>query len=122
MKAKMVYYSVFGLKDGTVFAVLPVTKPRKTKHGPAPKIDADGVCRFNVEEVVPSEMTDCNRTVFHTAVATALNVKRLLRELVAGRLDAMEKAVAETHEQLARIEDKLDQLIRANGPGPSWEA
>jgi hypothetical protein len=113
MKAKMVYYSVFGLKDGTVFAVLPVTKPRKTKHGPAPKIDPDGVCRFNVEEdVVPSQMTDCNRTVFHTAVATALNVKRMLREQVAGRLDALEKAVAETHDQLARIEDKLDLLLK----------
>lgn len=114
MKAKRVYYSVFGLKDGTVFAVLPVAKPRKTKHSPTPKIDADGVCRFNVEDdVVPSKMTDSNRTVFHTAVATALNVKRILREQLAGRLDALEKAVAETHEQLARIEDKLDQLLGA---------
>ncbi len=114
MKAKRVYYSVFGLKDGTVFAVLPVTKPRKTKHGPAPKIDPEGVCRFNVEDdVTPSQMTDFNRTVFHTAVATALNMKRILREQLAGRLDELEKAVAKTHDQLARIEDKLDLVLKA---------
>jgi hypothetical protein len=114
MKAKRVYYSVFGLKDGTVFAVLPVTMPRKTKPGPAPKIDPDGVCRFNVEDdVVPSQRTDCNRAVFHTSVATALDVKRILREQLEGRLDELEKAGAETHNQLARIEDKLDLLLKA---------
>jgi hypothetical protein len=115
MKAKKVYFSVFGLKDGTVISVLPVPKPRKTKHGPAPKIDSEGVCRFNVQdELVPSRMTECHRIVFHTTVATALNVKRVLREQLAGRLDTLEKAVADTQSQLARIERKIDQLLQAS--------
>ncbi len=52
---------------------------------------------------------------FFTTVGTALNVRRILREQVAGRLDALEQSVTETHERLARIEDKLDQLLRAGG-------
>jgi hypothetical protein len=85
------------------------------KHGPAPKIDPEGVCRFNAQdELVPSRMTECHRIVFHTAVATAINVRRIVREQVAGRLEALEKAVADTHEQLARIERKLDQLLQAS--------
>ena len=92
MRSKKVYYMVFGLKDGTVFGVLPVRKPRKTKYSPAPKIDADGVCRFFVEDVVPRDLPDWEKSAFHTAIATALNVRRILREQLTGRLDALEKA------------------------------
>ena len=113
MKAKKVYYSVFGLKDGTVCAVLPVPKPRKTQHGPAPEIDPEGVSRCIVEDdLVPSQMTECHRTVFHTADSTALNMKRILREQVSGRLDSLEQTVADTREQLDRIDQKLAQLLR----------
>lgn len=116
MKARPVYYTAFGLKDGTVYAAMPVRKPRKTKHGPNPRIDPEGVCRFHVgEDEVPAEMPEWRRVTFFTTVGTALNVRRILREQVAGRLDALEKSVAETHERLARIEDKLDRLLRAGG-------
>ncbi len=40
MKAKPVYYTAFGLKNGTVYAAMPVRKPRKTKHGPTPRASA----------------------------------------------------------------------------------
>jgi hypothetical protein len=114
MKARPVYYTAFGLKDGTVYAAMPVRKPRKTKHGPAPRIDAEGICQFYAGVVeAPADMPEWRRATFHTTVGTALNVRRIIREQVAGRLDALEQAVAETQERLARIEDKLDRLLRA---------
>ena len=43
MEPKKVYYSVFGLKDGTVYLARPVPKPHKSKGGREPKIDPEGI-------------------------------------------------------------------------------
>jgi hypothetical protein len=81
MKTKKVYSTVFGLKDGTAFSALPVRNARKTKPSAAPKVDAEGVSQsYAGDEVVPADVPDRQRVTSHTAVATALNVKRILRE------------------------------------------
>jgi hypothetical protein len=99
MRAKTVYYTAFGLKDGTVFGAMPVRKPRRTRHGPAPAIDPEGVCRFYVEDVAaPADLPEWKRATFHAAVSTALNVRRIVMTQLAGRLAALEKGVAETRE------------------------
>ena len=109
-RKKPVYYTAFGLKDGTVFAAMPVRKPHKAKPDP------EGVCTFYSEgDVVPADLPDWQRTAFHAAVSTDINVKRIMRERVVARLDTLEKELAAAHEHLARIEQKLDLLLRGQG-------
>jgi hypothetical protein len=109
-RKKPVYYTAFGLKDGTVFAAMPVRKPHKAKPDP------EGVCTFiPYNEVVPADLPDWHRTAFFAAVSTDINVRRIVRERVVPRLDALEKEVAEARKQLARIEQKLDLLLQQDG-------
>jgi hypothetical protein len=87
MRSTQVYYSVFTLKDGTVYLVLPVRKPRKTRYSRAPKIDEDGICqRFIEKKVEVKDLPDWAKGAWHTALSTCLNVKRIVREQVEARL------------------------------------
>jgi len=112
MRVQQAYYSVFALKDGTVYLALPVRKPRKTKYSSAPKIDEEGVCNWNIErEVVPKDLPDWAKGAWHAAVSTCLNVKRIVREQVAQRLDRVDQQVQELRQQLDRLEHKIDSLL-----------
>jgi hypothetical protein len=111
VRTQPVYYKVFALKDGTVYFVSLSRKPRKTKHGPRPEIDEEGICTWFIEKERPSDITDWAKGAWHTAVATTLSVKRIVRLQVQPRLDRIEGDVQALGEQMKRLENKIDQLL-----------
>jgi hypothetical protein len=115
MKTKKVYYRVQALQDGTITIAMPERKPRKTRSSD-PQIDEDGIFFWGWHEEKddePSRFTDWAKGVCYTCVATALNVKRIVRQQVEARLDVQQQEIASIHEQLTRIEEKLDRLLDA---------
>jgi hypothetical protein len=117
MKTKKVYYRVQALQDGTITLAMPERKPRKTRSSD-PQIDEDGIFFWGWHEEKddePNRFTDWAKGVWYTCVATALNVKRIVREQVEGRLDSQQREIAALREQLTRIEEKLDRLLSAAG-------
>ena len=108
---RKVYYSVFALKDGTIYAVCQGRKPRKTRDSRAPKIDEDGIHTWYLgTPIAPFKMEEWERAAYHSTVSTCLNMKRLLRNRVECRLQNLERRVEELGGQLDRIEAKLDRL------------
>ncbi len=117
MKTKKVYYRVQALQDGTITLAMPERKPRRTRSSD-PKIDEDGIFFWGWHEEKddePSRFTDWAKGVWYTCVATALNMKRIVRQQVEGRLDSQQQEIAAIREQLTRMEEKLDRLLGAAG-------
>lgn len=111
MRLQKVYYKVFALKDGTVFYVSVSRKPRQTRHGPRVQIDEEGVCTWYVETDCPEGATDWAKGTWHTAIATSLNVKRIVRQQIQPRFDQIEKDVLALRAQIGDLEKKIDRLI-----------
>jgi hypothetical protein len=112
VRMQKAYFSVFALKDGTIYLVNPTRRPRKTKYSSAPRIDEDGICNWYLEkEVLPRDMVDWLKGSFHSTVATSFNVKRIVRQQVERRLDRVESDLHALREQLGRIESKIDDLL-----------
>src|SRR3954466_15487898 len=109
MKTKTAYYAAFGLKDGTVYTVLPIRKPEDSQHGRATPPDPEGICNFNIEDGEKArDMPDWLRTTFHTTIATSLNIRKLAREQVVSVLGRLESKLATVQEQLDRVLKRLD--------------
>lgn len=96
-KRKPAYYSVHALRDGTIWFAAQVRKPPKNKK---PKIDEDGVCRWFLDETEPCRLSDSGKSVRHTAVAVALNTKKLIRDRVEKKLDLILKRLDDISERL----------------------
>jgi len=111
VRTQNVYYKVFALKDGTVYFVSVSRKPRKTKYGPRPQIDEEGICTWFIEKDRPSDITDWAKGAWHSAVATCLNVKRIVRLQIQPRFDRIEVEVQTLREQMERLEKKIDRLL-----------
>jgi hypothetical protein len=112
VRTQKAYYRVFALKDGTIYLVIPSRKPRKTKYSSPPKIDADGICTWFIDnKVEPRDLPEWQCGAWHTNVATCLNVKRIVRQQLEPRLDRIEQEVQTLREHLGRIEQKIDQLL-----------
>jgi hypothetical protein len=104
------YFTVFALKDGTVASVLESRKPSKRALGRGKRIDDDGVYREYVTDATTYDNhTDAQRIQKHITIATAINVKRALRQLVVPRLDRLAEQVSALQAQLDRIEQKLGE-------------
>jgi hypothetical protein len=114
VRLQKAYFSVFALKDGTIYLVNATRKPRKTKHSSAPRIDEDGIYNWYLEkEVVPKDMVDWLKGSFHSTVSTCLNVKRIVRQQVEPKLGQLAQDLRLLREQLERIEAKMDTLHSA---------
>jgi hypothetical protein len=112
VRTQKVYYTVFGLKDGTVYLANLTRKPRKTKYSSRPQIDEDGICRWYIEkEVVPKDLPDWAKGAWHTALAPCLNVKRIVRQQVEPRLEPIEREVHVLRAQMERVEKNIDRLL-----------
>lgn len=104
MRRKPAYYLTYGLKDGTITAVLQTRKPLKKSLRRGEKIDEDGVYRTYVHECSDyQDLEDRHYVTRHVALAGRLNTRRAIRELVLPRLD-------EIASQLEAINQRLDKL------------
>jgi hypothetical protein len=116
VRSKKTYYSVIATKDGTICYAFETRKPRKTKNSPSPRIDEDGIWRWSnqsAEEV--RDFTDWGKGVFHSAVVTTLNVKRIVRHQIEPRLDRLEQQIEILSEQMNCLETKIDRLLSGEG-------
>lgn len=100
-KQKPAYYSVHALRDGTIWFVLQGRKPAKSQN---PIIDEDGIYQWHLDEVKPDELSDWGQCLLHSTVATCLNVKRIVRHQVEGKLDLILKRLDEISQRLDRLE------------------
>jgi len=112
VRTQKAYYVVFASRDGTIYLVNETRKPRKTKYSPRPKIDEDGICTLYVEkDVQVKDLPDWMKSVWHTALATTLNAKRILRQQIEPRLDRIERTLQTIQERIGTLEQKIDRLI-----------
>ena len=112
MRKQTCYYRVEGTKDGIVLFAFPTRKPRKTRHGPKIQIDEDGIHNwYNADD--HTSLNEVGRTVSYTALATALNTKRIFREMIVPHLQGITERMDELMQRLEQIENKLDPLLES---------
>ncbi len=112
MKPGPVYYSVHALKDETIWFAIPTRKPRKMKNSPVPDIDEDGIHNWYLEKTGDEEssrFSDWGKALRNICIAMTLNVKRIVRQNVVTRMDAIDAQLNALQCQLDRIEEKLNQ-------------
>jgi hypothetical protein len=106
-KRRPMYYSAMSLFDGTVTSAYPVRKPiPKTIKAERLTIDEDGVCREWAD--TGKELSDVNnesRMRFQDIIATRINTRRAIREIVCPYLIKLQKDVDD-------LGDKLDHIQR----------
>jgi hypothetical protein len=112
VRKRKVYYWVFGLQDGTIWAVGVNRKPRKTQSHRAPRIDEDGIYRWTIyKDVVPANLPEWERALWHATIATRLNVKRALGEQVEPQIAELKRQQEAIANALIRVEEKLGRLL-----------
>ena len=105
MKPSKNYYKVHGTRDGIVCIAFQTKKPRKSKGRPAPEIDDDGIWDWYVEGLEDANRFSAwGRGTHMVALTTYLNVRRIVRQIIEPRLDAIEQ-------KLSGLESKLDRII-----------
>lgn len=103
------HYTVHSLHDGTVLAGYPVRKPiPKMIKNNRLTIDQDGVCREWADS--GNELFDkCNenRMRFQGIVATRLNTRRAIRELVFPKVQELQNQMNVLHEKIDQLKEML---------------
>ncbi len=111
MRKQPVFFSAHALRDGTIWLAVPVRKPQNDRD-----IDAEGVCRWFIDKVGENPgLSDLGNATRNICIATCVNVRRVLREKVENRLDALEQSVTAMKSQLDRIEAMLTELVGNRG-------
>ena len=106
------YYAVHALKDGIIWLASETRKPSKLHGSRAPKIDEDGIWEWKTGMIdYQRAFVDWVKAAREAAIATTLNVKRIVRQQVECRLDAQQQQISAMAEQLKRIEEKLDRRL-----------
>lgn len=100
------YYTAITLHDGTVTAAFPIRRPSKQElKQDGRRIDADGVAKGHA--LGGRELGDARneeRFRFQDILATRLNTRRALRELVAPEIEELAQEVRGLRAQLDRVE------------------
>ena len=108
-KRRPIHYSAQCLHDGTVLAAFPVRKPiPKTIKREKLRIDEEGICREWSE--AGKELSDVyneSRARFQDIIATRLNTRRAIREMVFPYLFKLEKDMGDIRNQLSQIQQLL---------------
>ena len=121
-RRRPVYYSATSLNDGTVLTAYPMRKPApKVMKRDHLKIDMEGVCK---EWLRPGwELSDVNydtRFRFQNILATNLNTRRAIRELVLPVLTDIRQEIAGLRAQLDSIDSRSP--TRDSSADPASEA
>ena len=116
------YFSAQRLHDGTVLWAFPIRKPSKQElKREHVRIDPDGVAReFAGSGRELSDVYNETRTRFQDIIATRLNTRRAIWELVLPRLTKTMEEVGKLRAQLDRIEALLISG-QAHSPAPPGE-
>jgi len=103
------HYTATSLHDGSVLAAYPVRKPPpKTIKRDNLRIDEDGVCwEYAQAGKNLSDVSNEGRMRFQNIIATRLNTRRAIREMILPRLVKLEADVVEIHRQLGQIQTLL---------------
>lgn len=109
-KRRPMHYSVHSLHDGTIIAAFPVRKPiPKVIKQDKLKIDEDGVCREWADAGKElSNVRNESRTRFQNIIATRLNTRRAIREILSPQLYSLQKDVDSIRNQLGEIKKLLE--------------
>ena len=104
-RRRPMYFTAHRLHDGTVLAAYPIRKPSKQElKRERVRIDPDGVAREWADNGRNlSDIHNETRTRFQDIIATNLNTRRAIRELLEPRL-------AETMEEIAKLREQLDRI------------
>ena len=103
------YYSVFTVKDGTIWHAATSRKPDGSL---ADAVDEDGVFNTFVEELgAEARYTRVAKVVRGATLATSLNLRRVLRDRVENRLIAVTQQLASLRAQADRIEAALKEVL-----------
>lgn len=110
-KRRPMYYYASCLHDGTIVATYPIRKPtpKRIKQEKL-KIDKDGVCD-NGWYSTGKEFSDVNmenRFRFQDIIATRLNTRRAIREMVFPHLLKLQKDMNDIHNKLDHIQQLLE--------------
>ena len=108
-RRRHMHYSVHCLYDGTVIAAFPVRKPiPKVIKRDKIRIDEDGVCREWAD--AGKELSDVRndaRMRFQNIIATRLNTRRAIREIVSPQLLRLQEDIDNIWSQLDEIRGLL---------------
>ena len=101
------------LHDGTVLAAFPIRKPSKRGFHPGRvRNDPDGVaCEYADGGKNLSDVHNDTRTRFQDIIATNLNTRRAIRDLVL-------PCLAEALERVQRLQGQLDRIEAALNSEP----
>ena len=111
-RRRPLYYYASCLYDGTIVASFPIRKPiPKTIKQDKIKIDEDGVCDrgWYTSGREFSDVNVENRFRFQDIIATRLNTRRAIREMVFPYFKKLEKEIGEVNEKL----DCIQQLFKS---------
>lgn len=110
-RRRPMHYTAICLHDGTVLSAFPIRKPiPKTIKQEKLKIDEDGVCRGHStagEHI--SDVNNDNRTRFQDIIATRINTRRTIREIVLPAIHELKQELTEINDRLNRIENMLSR-------------
>jgi len=108
-KPRPMHYTTHSLHDGTILAAYPVRKPPpKTIKRDKIRIDEDGVCHeYAGAGRELSDVYNETRMRFQNIIATRLNTRRAIREMVLPCLAKLQCDVEDIRAQLARIQELL---------------
>jgi len=109
-RRRPVWYCASSMPDGAVIGAHPVRKPRKEHlRLMGQRIDADGAADMVGSYVgAIGDMNDIQKARFSIALATRLNTRRAVRELILPELAAI-------NEKLDRLERRLSELGAVGG-------
>ena len=109
-RRRPMHYSVIGLYDGTVKSAYPVRKPiPKIIKRDKIQIDEDGVCsEWMGAGKELSDVYNETRTRFQDIIATRLNTRRAIREMILPCLFKLQKDMDEVGKKL----DHIQQLLK----------
>lgn len=101
------YYTVFSLRDGTVTSALPMRKPAKRiMKRDHLRADPDNVIKeyaSSGQELLAVELEQ--RVRFLDIIATSLNCRRALRQIVLPRLAAIEETLVAIRADISSLMD-----------------
>ena len=103
------HYTTHSLHDGTILAAYPVRKPPpKTIRRDKIRIDEDGVCHeYAGAGRELSDMQNETRMRFQNIIATRLNTRRAIREMILPCLAKLQCDVNEIRGRLDHIQGLL---------------
>ncbi len=113
MRYRKAYYTVFGLKDGTIWFAIQKRKPYAGPSGSRVRIDQDGIFEWYAESVEEeSSFTGTAKIVRGATLATCLNLRRTIREMVEHRLEKLERRLQAIEDRLAELVERLPAAVQ----------